>query len=187
MSIKRRIILLIGGIITFSMGLWGALQTELPFRASYTGYVIPESGLVAPEVHTKAPPFTLPNLNGDTVALEEFLGQPVILNFWATWCIPCRVEMPILQRVHTEYGPDTAQIIAVNVGESAEEVQAWAEELQLSYPLLLDPQSQIAQRYHLRGQPSTYIIGPDGVISQIFHGPVTEESLTRALAVHLSD
>jgi peroxiredoxin len=184
-SLRQRILLLGGAIFTLSLGLWIALQTQLPSRAAFTGYMIAEVGLVAPEINAQAPPFSLTTVNGTPITLEDLRGQPVILNFWATWCVPCRVEMPILQRFYERHGESGVQVLAVNLGEHASAIEAWAQEMQLTYPLLLDPQLTLAQRYHLRGQPSTYIIGPEGVISHIFYGPFTEEALTRALEDHL--
>ena len=109
----------------------------------------------------------------------DLRGEPALINFWATWCVPCRVEMPELQAFHDAH--PTARVIAVNLGEPRHLVVDWVAQFGLTYDIALDPDGVIAAAYHLRGQPSTYIVSPGGAIMQIFYGATTRQSLETAL------
>jgi cytochrome c biogenesis protein CcmG, thiol:disulfide interchange protein DsbE len=174
------------GIIRRSLGigliLAGAfviLAAGVPSRVATTGVIIPgDDRLVAPEVGAVAPPFTAPTLAGETVSLWALRGQPVVVNFWAVWCAPCRLEMPELQALHTEYG---VPVLAVNLADSRPAVAAWQDEFGLSYPLVLDPAGVIARAYPRHGPPGTYLLDAEGVIRRIYYGPVTLGTLAGAL------
>jgi peroxiredoxin len=153
----------------------------LPDRAAYSGQMIEGVGQVAPEIGEFAPPFEQPNLSGNMLNLLDTRGESVIINFWATWCTPCIVEMPALQDLHEETG---IRIIGVNMGESRSTVEQWIAENGITYDIVLDLQGQISQAYRLRGQPSTYIVAPDGIITHIFYGAVAMDALQNALATH---
>jgi peroxiredoxin len=158
------------------------IAAGLPERADYTGNgsfgLIP----IAPEVGAQAPDFTVETLDGETVTLAGLRGQTVVLNFWATWCGPCRVEMPDLQAFADRAG-ETVRLIAINQGEAPETVRQWAAELGLTFPIGLDPAGEAARPYHLRGLPSTYIIAPDGTITRIFYGPADQAALAVAAGI----
>lgn len=156
------------------MILW---LTRLPDRAQYSGEVIPELGLVAPEVDALAPPFQMTTLDGESIDLLSLRGQTIILNFWATWCEPCIVEMPILQSVHDDFKDVGVQVIGVNLGESPETIQNWVTENRFTFRIIPDEQTALANRYRLRGQPSTFIISPQGIITHVIYGPVQENAL----------
>lgn len=173
----KRFLLLFGATVAFVAGLTLLVQTGLPDRAAFTGQSSPDEIPVAPEINAIAPPFELTSITGDTVDLAELRGKPVIINFWATWCAPCKVEMPILQRLYSEYQPQGLRILAINLGENATAVREWQNDLDLSYDLLLDTDQSTAALYYLRGQPSTYVISPNGIITQIYYGPVSENAL----------
>lgn len=151
--------------------------TGLPRRADSTGL----DGSSAPEIAYTAPDFTAHTLSGETVRLGDLRGGPVIINFWATWCVPCRVEMPELQQLYEQYQTDGLRILAVNLGEPRQDVAAWQAEFGLTLDLILDPDKEIPQRYAFRDPPSTFIIAPDGTITHIFYGPVQMGRLRDAL------
>ncbi|TVQ89794.1 MAG: TlpA family protein disulfide reductase [Chromatiaceae bacterium] len=109
-----------------------------------------------------APDFDLAGPDGTRHRLEALRGKPVILNFWATWCPPCRAEMPSLQRAWEQVGDEGIMVMAVNVGEELEDVQRFLEQLPLDFPLPMDTDSKVTQRWPLRGLPTTFIVGPDG-------------------------
>jgi len=155
------------------------LWAGLPDRARYTGVLRADGLRVAPEVGALAPPFRASTLDGDFTLTTPPL-QRIVLNFWATWCIPCAVEMPELQRLH-ETDPEV-RVVGVNLGESPEQVAAWAVAYKITFPLALDTDGQIARLYALRGQPTTTIIAPSGIIHAIFYGATDEASLRRSLA-----
>lgn len=154
-------------------------RAGLPQRADYTGQTIPGLGRVAPEVGAIAPPFDALTLAGERVSLLDLRGNPVIINFWATWCEPCRVEMPELQGLYERR--EDVTVLAVNLGEPLAVIQPWVEALDLSYPLVLDPAGEITAAYRVRVQPTTYLIGAEGRIQHISYGPTTADALSQAL------
>jgi peroxiredoxin len=111
-----------------------------------------------------APEFQLSGPNDEVYRLADFKGQPLVVNFWATWCPPCRAEMPAMQRAWEQLKPDGINLIAINVGEDAETVQAFLEQVPVSFPLPLDPDSEVAQQWPMRGLPTTFVVAPDGRI-----------------------
>ncbi len=121
----------------------------------------PEIGL---EVGKQAPSFTALTSNGETVNLADLRGTVVVLNFWATWCPPCRAEMPSFQQAHQTFADQGVAILAVNAGEAPDVVANFHESLGITFPMLID-QSQIIQRlYGLQGYPTTYLLDRNGVI-----------------------
>lgn len=171
---------MLAAFLCLLMGVVLVVNAGLPERASHTG-VLTSEGMVAPELNAIAPPFTAISLGGDSVSLLELRGTPVIINFWATWCGPCAAEMPQFQELYESRPEGDLRIIGVNLGEDRQSVAAWAEGYGLTFDLVFDPDGQIAALYQLRGQPSTYIISPNGVITDIFFGPVTLTQLQAAL------
>lgn len=156
----------------------------LPERAAFTGRLA-DGTLVGPDVGLAAPPFEAVTPDGATVALASLRGQPVLINFWATWCVPCEIEMGDLQTLYEARRDEGLRIVAVNLREPADAVRAWAADLGLTYDLVLDPTGEIAQAYALRGQPSTYVISPDGTITRVFYGAADASALETALAPYL--
>jgi cytochrome c biogenesis protein CcmG, thiol:disulfide interchange protein DsbE len=112
-----------------------------------------------------APDFTLPTIDGKEVSLRDYRGKVVFLNFWATWCIPCREEMPALERLHQTYhqSQDFA-VISIDHKESAEQVKAFFQKHELSFPALLDQSGSVSRDYLVTGMPTTYLIGRDGML-----------------------
>lgn len=131
---------------------------------------------------SRAPDFTLKDLQGRTVRLSDYRGHPVLVNFWATWCVPCRLEMPALEQRYARWKSSGLVILAVDFAEPASDVQAFKDELGLSFPLLLDPNGDVQQMYRVRGYPSSFFVDPDGVIQVVQIGPLTEGQLDDDLA-----
>jgi peroxiredoxin len=130
-----------------------------------------------PEVGDPAPDFELLGVNGETVRLSDYLGRPVILNFWATWCAPCRLEMPELQRAQAEFGDDGPVVLTINQEESAEQVTEFFDEVGLTLPALLDSEAEVGAAYGAFFLPTTVIIGPDGAVAAIHRGIISREEL----------
>ncbi|MEX1247339.1 MAG: TlpA disulfide reductase family protein [Anaerolineales bacterium] len=133
----------------------------------------------APEVDAQAPEFGLQNLQGETVRLSELRGQVVLINFWATWCGPCRLEMPVIQQRFNDGG---FAVLAVDFDETAEQVQAFVDELDLELPILLDPGGNVQELYRIRGYPTTFFVDADGVIRILHVGEMSPEILDNYLA-----
>jgi len=108
--------------------------------------------------------FDLEFLDGTTGKLSDFQGKLVFLNFWATWCPPCRAEMPSMETVFRDIDLDKFVMLAVNVQEDAPTVRAFVQEFGYTFPVVLDTRGHAAGQYGVRGIPTTYIIGPDGVL-----------------------
>jgi peroxiredoxin len=117
-----------------------------------------------------APTFQLADADGKPMTLADLQGAPAIVNFWATWCPPCRAEMPSMQRASDQLAEDGIAVIAINVGESAETVRTFRDEIAVSFPLLLDTDSSVSQRWPMRGLPTTYVLDPDGRIAYSAEG-----------------
>jgi peroxiredoxin len=177
MPASKRILFFVAGVIALTAALVIVVNGGLPERAQFTGQIQADGLVAAPELNAIAPSFTLPALDGSQVSLERLRGSTVIINFWATWCEPCRVEMPILQAFYESHRDRGLRVLAVNLGETPEAVRAWVDEFGLTFDMLLDPQQTVAALYQIRGQPSTYVVSPSGIITAIYYGPVSEEQL----------
>jgi len=118
----------------------------------------------APVVGATAPTFALANLGGERVDLRALRGSPLVLNFWATWCEPCRTEMPLLQS-HYEAGRSAGlRILAINFDEPELLVRSFVDELGLTFDILLDPGAYVQGLYRVRGYPTTFFVDARGVI-----------------------
>ena len=129
------------------------------------------------QIAQPAPPFTLADPSGTTVSLEELRGQVVLVNFWATWCLPCRAEMPELDEFAREYQGAGFRVLAVNVLEDADAVRRFGEELQLELPLLVDPHGEVYRAYGVQGLPTSFLVDPEGVIRHVQLGVVSRRFL----------
>ncbi len=165
-------------IVCFGIALGLLLAAGLPERGAYSGQIREDGQVVAPEIGALAPLIEAPTLNG-SVNTSEWRGTPLVINFWATWCVPCRIEMPELQALHEAHAE--IRVLAVNLGEPRELIVDWVQHFRLTFDVVLDTNQAIAERFRLRGQPSTYIVAPDGKITHIFYGPTTRQSLEAAL------
>lgn len=120
------------------------------------------------EIGTKAPGFTARTLDSipRTKSLDDYRGQVVLLNVWATWCQPCRVEMPSIEKLQRTYGPKGLKIVAVSIDDPGTDAQIreFAKSFGLTFEILHDPENVIRQTYQLTGYPETFVIGRDGVI-----------------------
>lgn len=121
---------------------------------------------VRPEEGHFAPDFTLRTLEGKTVRLSEFRGKKVVLiNFWASWCPPCRLEMPTMQQIYSEYKARGFEILAVNIESDAhQEIRDFINELRLTFPILLDPDMKVTRKFHVIGLPVSVLIDRQGIV-----------------------
>ncbi len=131
-----------------------------------------EQSLTPVPGHLMAPDFSLPGPDGKTYRLADYRGKPVILNFWATWCPPCRAEMPSMQRAHDALAREGIAVIAINVGDEADAIAEFLDELPVRFPLPMDQDTQVAQKYPITGLPTTFVIDPEG---RLVYGAIGEQ------------
>jgi peroxiredoxin len=131
----------------------------LPARDTSAADPQPEEGHLAPD-------FSLKTLEGKTVRLSELRGKKVVLiNFWATWCPPCRLEMPTMQKIYSDYKAKGFEILAINIEPDAiEEIRDFMKDLRLTFPVLLDSDMKVTRKYRLIGLPVSMLIDRRGII-----------------------
>ena len=118
-----------------------------------------------------APGFSLQSSDGQQVSLGELKGKVVMVNFWATWCVPCRQEMPHLQALYERYNSLGFELLAVNVEKNnAEGARNWLEETPVTFPVLFDPNNEVTKLYKVQTMPSTVLVARDGTMRFIHHG-----------------
>ena len=123
-----------------------------------------------------APDFELTGLTGEPVSLRDQRGKPVLLNFWATWCAPCVLEMPNIQKFYEDY-PGEFQVLAINADEPELKIQRFVEDMGLTFEILLDPGGKIQSLYQIRGYPTSYFIDAQGEIRAQHTGSLSEDQL----------
>ncbi|MBI4610256.1 MAG: TlpA family protein disulfide reductase [Candidatus Rokubacteria bacterium] len=129
-------------------------------------------GILEPRERTAAPNVTLPTLQGKPFSFVDLKGKVVLVNFWATWCLPCQWEMPLMDKLYQAYRARGFVIAAISLDqEGAAVVEPFVRERKLTYPVLLDPSLKAALQFGVRGVPATFLIGPDGFIKGITYGP----------------
>ena len=124
-----------------------------------------------------APDFKLTNLEHKSENLSDYLGKPILINFWATWCTPCRYEMPLFEQYARKYDSQLV-ILAVNLQQTDTEVTDYVNELGITFPILLDLDGSISQMYRVQGLPTSYFINSEGRINDIHIGSITEQQLS---------
>ena len=117
-----------------------------------------------------APDFAAQALDGRTIVLSELRGRVVLINFWATWCLPCRAEMPAIQGVYEAYLDRGLEVLAVNLQEPDERVSEFVEELGLTFPVVLDKDDTVSSLYRIRSIPTTFFVDRSGVIREVIIG-----------------
>jgi thiol-disulfide isomerase/thioredoxin len=129
-----------------------------------------------------APDFTLTDLEGNSVSLTDFKGKNVYLNFWASWCGPCRMEMPDIEKIYQEYKDKDLVVLAVNVGEGQDTVKSFIDTHQLSFPVLLDSKTEAARIYKVSSIPVSIFINKEGIIAAKRVGLMTHEEMEAYVA-----
>jgi peroxiredoxin len=148
---------------------------ELPAALQTPGLEIgTEEGRLAPD-------FLLETLGGGEARLSDFRGQPVVINFWARWCRPCRIEMPHLVQAYDRYRDDGLVIIGLNMQEGRAVIQPFVDDFGMEFPVLMDRTGRVGDVYRLLGLPTTIFIDRDGVIRSVFRGPFEGEAMGTAV------
>jgi thiol-disulfide isomerase/thioredoxin len=192
---SRNPFLLLGGFVilvgALALLLFGGtlLGNNQAIEEQIVSADLPASAVVLPvsgdplQVGDQPYEFALQDIQGNTLHLSEFVGRPIIVNFWATWCGPCRIEMPELQAAFEKYQDQGLVILALDQDESAPEVQDYFAELGLTFTPLLDDDNDTAQNFVLQGTlPASVFINPDGEVTVIHRGVMTRGQLDSFLA-----
>lgn len=164
---RKRLLVVITSLIILA-GVWTLV-------GNFTTETVHSEAEVGVEVGMQAPDFTINNVNGDEVSLSDYRGTKVFLNFWASWCPPCKEEMPAIQKLHKNY--DNIKVVTVNSGEGKDKVLNYLMEYNFSFTTLLDKNRKVTTDYLIRGIPSTFVIDKDGIIVRKQRGAITYEKM----------
>jgi peroxiredoxin len=174
----------IAGIVMALLTVGGAdLLAAFGFQgAGGAGLALPTPVPDLVRVGEPAPDFSTTTPGGEPIALSDYRGSVVALNFWATWCVPCRAEMPALQHATETFAPGELVVVGVNAGESPQQVRAFLDEQGLTFPIALDPDGAIADLYGVRVFPTTIWIDAGGSVQAEHYGPLTGEQIEEYVA-----
>ena len=150
-----------------------------------TSLATPPAPSAAPPVGRPAPDFTLPLFSGGTLSLHSLKGKPVVLNFWASWCIPCREETPLLVRMRKTYGPLGVVFVGVNVEDEEGAARQFLRQYRVDYPAVRSVDDRMIDAYAVPGLPTTVFIGADGIVMDKFTGGFVGSAGEKALVMRL--
>ncbi|MFY9269372.1 MAG: redoxin domain-containing protein [Candidatus Manganitrophaceae bacterium] len=139
-------------------------------------------GSKPPQIGGPAPDFVLSDLDGKAVRLSDHRGKVVLLDFWATWCEPCKKALPEIQGIYEKYQENGFVVLGVNFGEKQKDAERMARQMGLTFPILTDQKVEVAERYGVTNLPVTFFIDPDGIIRErVFGGTLTAEKIVETL------
>lgn len=153
---------------------WVFLSADKSGMSTSGNIPAPQRGFLAPDFELQTP-------DGETVKLSDLRGQAVLVNLWATWCPPCREEMPAIERMYNEYKDRGFVVLAVNMTyqDEPQKIAPFISQYGLTFPILLDPNNRVGSVYRLRSLPSSFFIGRDGIITEVVIGGPMSEKLLR--------
>ena len=136
----------------------------------------------APALGREAPDFTLEDLDGNSIRLNDLRGKVVFLNFWATWCPPCRAEMPDIEEIHQKYKGQDVVILGIDIQESADKVRSFVEDGGYTWTMVLDGTGKVADLYKIRAIPTSFFVDKEGIIRAVAIGGMTDTTMEAKLA-----
>lgn len=147
-----------------------------------------QSTTAAPaDVHFPAPDIRLTDLQGRSVAFTDYAGQVILYNAWATWCAPCKEEMPILDAYYQAHQRDGFVVIAIEDGQPVAEVAAYVKALDLTFPVWPDLKWVATETFRINGLPTSYVIDRSGIVRQLWHGAMTRDALEQYITPLLKE
>ena len=172
LSLGRFIALLLIGVGLIAIGIASYLLVNNAFGAPQNDF-----SAVPTKANYVAPDLTLTDLDGHTVSLKDYRGSVVLVNLWATWCPPCREEMPTLQAFYEKYKNDGFVLIAINQEETRDVVVPFLEEFKLTFPVWLDLNYEAETKFGTDNLPSSYVLDRDGTVRLMWVGGISEKNL----------
>ncbi len=174
---------LVVGVVA-GLVLFAGLPSKLPWQQTATATPGGPTATPAPAPVTgaPAPDFTLRTLDGQRVTLSSLRGQVVLINFWATWCIPCQAEMPAIQHAYDARKGSGFTVLGVNLNEPDKDVQAYVTRLGINFPVLLDAGDAISTMYRVRGYPTSFFVDRGGTVAIEQVGMMSDTQLADSLA-----
>jgi thiol-disulfide isomerase/thioredoxin len=157
--VKKKIGLVLFGLLSLNLFLAACGSTSGPEFVAFS-----------------APDFSLSDLQGNTVRLSQYRGKPVVINFWATWCAPCKEELPLLEKTY-QANKNQLQILGVDIAEENSKVAAKVKEVGLTYTTLLDPYLEVTNQYKVTAYPTSIFVDKDGMVQAIRMGAVTDQTI----------
>jgi len=127
------------------------------------------------------PNFRLPTNNDEELELKDLRGQAVLINFWGSWCTPCKNEMPAIQQAYEQYKKDGFEVVAVNIYESEETVSSFMQKNDLTIPVVLDKKGEVYNTFNVRYVPTSFFITPDGTLHSSYEGELSKEQLDQLI------
>ncbi|KPH71460.1 MULTISPECIES: peroxiredoxin family protein [Bacillaceae] len=152
---------------------------EVEAEATDEGVEENQKPVIGLEVGNKAPDFQLDTLSGDSVKLSDFRGHRVMINFWATWCPPCRAEMPDMEKFHQDKDIVILAVNLTNSESSVEDIENFADEYKLTFPVLMDSNLDVANLYAIQPIPTTYMVDSNGLISYKAYGAMNYDLMVQ--------
>ncbi len=165
----RRFTALMAALIVLGGG-WIVASRDFTTRSAFTTSAAPQVGFAAPD-------FDLEALGGGRLKLADLRGKVVVVNLWASWCAPCRAEMPAIDHVYQQYKSRGLEVVAINTTfqDSEADARSFLAGLGVTFPVALDRDGAVSKRYYLQAMPSTFFVARDGTIGDmVFGGPMTE-------------
>jgi peroxiredoxin len=150
-----------------------------------TAGMLAAASLLAQTPGDTAPAFTLKTLDGTPASLTDYAGHPVLINFWASWCKPCRGEMPLIIAAYQAHQQAGLAVLAIDLTDqegSTKDIRKFQTEFQMPFPVLLDEKGKARKLYALRGVPTSVFVGADGVVRGVNPGPISEAALQQQLS-----
>jgi thiol-disulfide isomerase/thioredoxin len=157
--------------VGFAAGALALALSTVTIASEPVTTLIRRLDLAVPRRVTTPPEFSGPTVDARSVALADLRGKVVLLNFWASWCVECRPEMPVLEMLHRELAPRGLAVVGINAREAPPAVTRYASELGLTFPLVLDVEGRTSERYGVIGLPTTFVIARDGRAVAFAVGP----------------
>ena len=182
-SLSNPSLLTWGLLVLILMGIIGAVGCSASAQNSPADWrgVNPTELPPAPKVGRLAPDFTLTTLDGDSITLSDFRGKSVFVNFWATWCPPCRAEMPDIETIYQEYKDKDLVVIGVDLREAPDSVRRFVEDGGYNWTFVIDSDGEVATSYWVASIPTSFFVDKHGIIRVIQIGTMTTSTMKRIL------